>query len=230
MSQNKKSSSRRAQRARERVAAMRRAEARRRRRNRLVAVIAAVVGVAVVVVAVAVGVSASRPDDRPVAGQGGSGAEPPPWPAPVDPAEGVEAAGLDLGPMGTAEHYHAHLDVIISGEPSPVPANIGVDPRTGEMSALHTHTPDGVIHVEADRVGEPFTLGQLFTQWGVRLSPDQLGSLTATDSQPLSAFVNGEKYIGDPSAIRLADQQQIAVVFGEIEASNVPSTYDFENV
>lgn len=49
-------------------------------------------------------------------------------------------------------------------------------------------------------MGQPFTLGQLFTQWDVRLSEDQLGSLTATADQPLKVYVNGEGYAGAPGA------------------------------
>ena len=81
----------------------------------------------------------------------------PPWAAPADVAARVANAGLNLGPMGTAEHYHPQLRIIIHGAEVPVAANIGVDPRTGAMSALHTHEPDGTIHIEADRVGEVFT-------------------------------------------------------------------------
>lgn len=54
--------------------------------------------------------------------------------------------------MGTADHYHPHLRIIINGNEVPVPANIGVDPATGAMSALHTHETDGTIHIEADTV------------------------------------------------------------------------------
>lgn len=91
----------------------------------------------------------------------------PPWPAPGDVPARVAAAGLDLGPMGTAEHYHPTLAITIHGQPVPVPPNIGVDPDTGAMSAVHTHEGDGTIHIEAHTVGEKFTLGQLFIQWGV---------------------------------------------------------------
>ena len=76
----------------------------------------------------------------------------PPWPAPADVSAWVAAAGLDLGPMGTAEHYHPQLRIVIDGTDVPVPPNIGVDPNTGAMSALHTHEGDGTIHIEADSV------------------------------------------------------------------------------
>jgi len=47
--------------------------------------------------------------------------------------------------MGTAEHHHPHLRFVIKGADGPVPADIGVEPSTGAMSALHTHEPDGTI-------------------------------------------------------------------------------------
>ena len=102
----------------------------------------------------------------------------PPWPAPADDVPAlVERAGLELGPMGTAEHYHPVVRIIIDGEQVSVPPNIGVDPGTGAMSAVHTHEGDGTIHVEADTVGEVFTLGQLFTQWNVSLGKDHIGGV-----------------------------------------------------
>ncbi|MFF5209526.1 hypothetical protein [Streptosporangium sp. NPDC000396] len=41
--------------------------------------------------------------------------------------------------MGMVEHYHAHLHIFVDGKPAPVAADIGIDPRTGDMTALHTH-------------------------------------------------------------------------------------------
>ncbi|HCC38650.1 MAG TPA: hypothetical protein DEQ49_01720, partial [Arthrobacter bacterium] len=47
----------------------------------------------------------------------------------LDPAAGgarIKAAGLDiLNAEGTADHYHAHLDVFVDGKPVTVPAEIG---------------------------------------------------------------------------------------------------------
>jgi hypothetical protein len=135
----------------------------------------------------------------------------PPWPAPTDVAERVASAGLDLGPMGMAEHYHPQLRIIIHGSGVPVAANIGVDPTTGAMSALHTHEPDGTIHIEADRVGEVFTLGQLFTEWGVRLTPTQIGGVRAKDGQQVAVTSNGAPVAGDPMNLRLEPDQKIVL-------------------
>jgi hypothetical protein len=132
----------------------------------------------------------------------------PPWPAPTDVAARVASAGLDLGPMGMAEHYHPQLRIIINGEEVPVPANIGVDPATGAMSALHTHETDGTLHIEADRTGEVFTLGQLFIQWGVKLTPTQIGGVQAKGGQQVTVISNGAPVTGDPMNLRLQPDQR----------------------
>ena len=135
----------------------------------------------------------------------------PPWPAPSDVVPKVAEAGLDLGPMGMAEHYHPHLRIIIRGQEVPVPANIGVDQATGAMSVVHTHDTDGTIHVEAGTVGEVFTLGQLFTQWGVKLSPTQIGGVRAKAGQQATLTSNGERVAEDPMSLRLKPDQQIVL-------------------
>ncbi|MEJ7629540.1 MAG: hypothetical protein WKF54_08110 [Nocardioidaceae bacterium] len=133
----------------------------------------------------------------------------PPWPAPAHVNDRVADAGLDLGPMGMAEHYHPELEIVVDGRKVPVAPNIGVDLSSGAMSALHTHAADGVIHVEADQAGERFTLGQFFTEWGVQLSRQQIGGVRATSN--IVVTVNGERYEGDPAEVRLEPDQKIEV-------------------
>ena len=155
-------------------------------------------------------------------------AQTPPWPVPADTRTRATKAGLPLGAMGTAEHYHAHLDVLVNGQPIPVPANIGVDQTTGTMTYLHTHTPDGLLHIEAGTSGQLFTLGQLFTQWNVRLSAAQLGSLRTGDGNALRLLVDGKPVTGNPALARLRPHQQLTLVFGPPEQKvNVPDSYDF---
>lgn len=138
----------------------------------------------------------------------------PPWPAPADVPARVAAAGLDLGPMGTAEHYHPHLRIIVDGAEVPVAPNIGVDPATGAMSAVHTHEGDGTIHIEADTEGEVFTLGQLFVQWGVKLTARQIGGVRAEPGTTVEVMSNGEVVSGDPMDLPLAPEQEIVLSVG----------------
>lgn len=136
----------------------------------------------------------------------------PPWPTPGDVPARAAAAGLDVGPMGTAEHYHPTLAITIDGRPVRVPPNIGVDPYTGAMSAVHTHEGDGTIHIEAATVGEKFTLGQLFIQWGVVLTPTQIGGVKAKAGDMVKVTSNGAPVSGDPTELRLEPDQQIELV------------------
>lgn len=139
-----------------------------------------------------------------------------PWAVPTDVVERVALAGLDLGPMRMAEHYHPHLRVIIDRADVPVPPNIGVDPASGAMSAAHTHEADDTIHIEASTVGEKFTLGQLFTQWGVELTPTQIGGIEATAGATLAVTSNGVKEKGDPNDLRVEPDQNIVVRLGSL--------------
>ncbi len=203
-----------------------RAEARRteRRHRALIATAAAVVGLGVVGGATALALGS---------GDGGSardvGTALPPWPAPADPAAGIRAAGLDASTMeGTATHFHSHLDILVDGNEVPVAPNIGIDISTGAMSELHSHDASGVLHVESPSTGRTYTLGQVFTEWGVRLDATHLGGLTAGDGARLAAYVDGAKVPGDPADVELRPHRQIALVYGSPEDEvSVPSTYTF---
>ncbi len=203
----------------------------RRRRIATIAALGSAGLIGVAIIAVAVIVSGGQTGTT-VVGElpnppAADGTAMPPWPAPADSAPFIKAAGLRAGPMGVAQHYHAHVDVLVNGAPVPVPAQIGIVP-SGAMSGLHTHEPNGVLHVEAPEPTSRFTLGQFFAQWNVRLTPTQIGGLTAAGGNVLKAYVDGTQVNGDPAAIELAPHQQIALVYGPTDANvNVPSTYTF---
>jgi hypothetical protein len=166
-------------------------------------------------------------------------ATPAPWPAPVDVLGGIEVAGLLPVWFAFQRHAHAHLDVFVNGVAVSVPAGIGIaEPIVGAdgsvVSALfasapvHTHTADGIIHVEADRQPLELTLGHFFDVWQVRLTSDCLGAYCADDARTLRVYVNGELQTGDPRSVVLSDFDEIAVVFGpEGVPSVIPDTYDF---
>jgi hypothetical protein len=130
---------------------------------------------------------------------------------PADVLDRVAAAGLDLGSMGMAEHYHPQLHIVVNGSPVPVPTGIGIDLSTGAMSALHTHSSDGVLHVEADTAGEIFTLGQFVHRVGVTLASSQIGGVHVRAGETVSVTSNGEPVAGDPADLRLEPDQQIVL-------------------
>src|SRR6266540_5554377 len=100
----------------------------------------------------------------------------PPWPAPPNPIQLASKAGLVPERAEFLQyHVHAHLDVLVNGDPVRVPAGIGInikDPGvTSEkladgttayggielcrhvcISPLHTHDDTGVLHTETKTV------------------------------------------------------------------------------
>jgi hypothetical protein len=83
------------------------------------------------------------------------------------------------------------------------------------------------VHIEAAEPAD-FTVGQFFTQWAVRLTPDCVGSYCKPDV-PWRVVVNGQDYEGDPKDIVFHGRDEIAFVIGTPPAE-IPSTYDFSPV
>ncbi|HET8607362.1 MAG TPA: hypothetical protein VFL66_10075 [Gaiellaceae bacterium] len=122
-----------------------------------------------------------------------------------------------------AFHIHQHLDLWVNGRKVTVPAQIGIDLFTFQpfITELHTHDTTGIIHVEsAKRV--PYTLGQLFGEWGVRLDASHVGRYRGT----VRWWVNGTRRDGDPASLVLASHQEIAVALGR-KPAHVPGGYAF---
>ncbi|MGP3925136.1 hypothetical protein [Streptomyces sp. 8N616] len=226
---------------RARAAALREQEARLERRRRLLVVFVAGVAVLGIVIAVAVAVLSNQgggPSSPQAPTEASIPATPmktaegrttdPPWNAPGDPAARVQAAGLPmLGEEGNVEHIHAHLDVVVDGKPVSVPADIGIDQRDQQISPLHTHEANGVIHIESP-VKATFSLGQFMTEWDVALTQDSIGGLKAGDGNSFRAYVNGKPYAGNPAAIEFKAHDEIAIVYGPADQKvDVPSSYDW---
>lgn len=208
---------------------MRAAQARQERR-RTAAIISVAVVVAAAIVGVVVWAQFGQRDEPAQAASAKVGrTSMPPWSVPEDPTAGARAVGLDVGPMeGTAKHFHAHLDILANGKPVQVPANIGIDPASGEMSELHTHDTTGILHIEAPTTNKHYTLGQLFSEWQVGLDAKSVGGFMATGPKALRAYVDGKQVAGNPARIELLPHQEIALVYGPADAKvKPPASYDF---
>jgi hypothetical protein len=147
----------------------------------------------------------------------------------------TRAAGLVPEHFETLIHHvHSHLDVFVNGRHMKVPAGIGInihDPGVHHgplpdgslgyggiqyckqpcISPLHTHADYGILHTES-RTATPNTLGEFFTEWGVRLTARCVGGYCKPDS--IRFYVDGKRYTGDPRTILLTNLREIAVVIG----------------
>jgi hypothetical protein len=170
----------------------------------------------------------------------------PHWPAPSHAMALARKAGLVPERAEFLQyHVHAHLDVFVDGEAVIVPAGIGInvndpavhvfhnsdgtvgyggiDPPCAKpcISPLHTHDPDGILHTES-KTPTPNKLGQFFTEWDIRLTPDCVGEYCKPT--PISVYVNGDKYDGDPRQIELSDLKEIAIAIGS-KPDSIPSEF-----
>lgn len=118
---------------------------------------------------------------------------PPPWDAPRDAVSYIEKAGFERLPLDFSgpSPYTLTIAVTVDGTAVQVPAGVGVDRLRAEQAAVHTHTTDGLVYVEAKTTAEHPTLAQFFTLWGVRYNANCVGdackSLQVTvDGKPAS--------------------------------------------
>jgi hypothetical protein len=174
------------------------------------------------------------------------------WPAPPDPMARARAAGLV---PETAErltfHVHSHLDVFVNGQKVTVPAGLGIDTTnpgvhefpniagatgygginppcaTACISPLHTHDVTGILHTESSTVKNN-TLGQLFTEWGVKLDQNCVNTYCKPQT-PIAIYVNGKAFSGNPTTIPLSNLKEIAIVIGSPPAQ-IPATADWSQI
>jgi hypothetical protein len=114
---------------------------------------------------------------------------------------------------GAAEHIHTHLQLFDRSKAQTVPAGIGIPPGAGCLYWLHTHSADGIIHIESP-VNRMFTLGQFFDIWDVDLSTTRAAGLQGRSGKRLRVTVNGKPWTGDPRAIPLRDREEIVIQSG----------------
>jgi hypothetical protein len=147
--------------------------------------------------------------------------------------------GADLGSPGTtgtskadgitcgateqlAYHIHAHLSVYVGGNLRAVPGGIGIPGSRVVPSSegpvanggeciywLHTHAPDGIIHIESP-TKRIYTLGDFFDVWRQPLSSTRVASA----SGHVTAFVNGKPWTKNPRAIPLLPHAVIQLSVG----------------
>jgi hypothetical protein len=129
-------------------------------------------------------------------------------------ANGQPIGGISCDAQeGNRIHIHQHLLILDKGAPVTIPEHIGIPAAQRCIYWVHTHTPDGIIHIEAP-LDRSFTLGDFFLIWGQPLSKTQAASAKAASGQSLKVWVNGKSYAGDPRKIPLAAHADIVIEAG----------------
>ncbi|HEY2441369.1 MAG TPA: hypothetical protein VGI07_14135, partial [Solirubrobacteraceae bacterium] len=135
------------------------------------------------------------------------------------PVDGISCAPLEQ----LAYHIHAHLAVFDDGTLYQLPAGVGIpgsqpeQTQYGPVAAggkcyywLHTHTTDGVIHIESP-TKRIYPLGDFFDEWHQPLDSTQVGNLHGA----ITAFVNGKLWKKSPRDIPLLPHEDIQFDIGQ---------------
>jgi hypothetical protein len=112
--------------------------------------------------------------------------------------------------------------VYVQGQPRALPAAIGLIGPVAQQTAygpfygaqqcyywLHTHTSDGIIHIESP-TKRIYTLGNFFDEWRQPLSSTQVASAKGK----VSAFLNGKRWKQNPRTIPLLPHASIQLDVG----------------
>ena len=82
-------------------------------------------------------------------------------------------------------HIHPHLQILVNGQEEVIPAGIGVEP--GCTREIHTHKPDGEIHIEAAK-DRGFKFSDFLSVWGKSLErPDYTLKMTVNGTETTDA-------------------------------------------
>jgi hypothetical protein len=135
------------------------------------------------------------------------------------PVDGIKCAPSEQ----LVYHIHAHLTAFDNGTALSLPGGIGipgskvVQTTEGPVATggkciywLHTHAPDGVIHIESP-TRRIYTLGNFFGIWRQPLSRTQVGDAKGA----VSVYVNGKPWTKNPRAIPLVPHASIQISIGQ---------------
>jgi len=144
--------------------------------------------------------------------------------APASTTQTGTVHGIHCAPLEQlAYHIHAHLAVFVDGRLYSLPAGIGIPGSVAEQTSegpiaaggrcfywLHTHTSDGVIHIESP-IQRIYTLGDFFDEWHQPLTADRVGDVHGR----ITAFFNGKLWKTSLRAIPLLAHAVIQFNIGE---------------
>ena len=112
---------------------------------------------------------------------------------PTHPA--INGIPCDTSGMTVKFHIHAHLTIYINGKQAVVPKGIGIPADGSCIYWLHTHTSDGVLHIEAPQQQSNEALDDFLAIWTEGFPklgyPPQLNLTTGW-----KVYINGKPFTG----------------------------------
>jgi len=135
------------------------------------------------------------------------------------PVDGIHCDQME----GNVLHIHQHLAIFDHGKRVGVPEDVGRPLMGNCFYWLHTHTPDGIIHVESPTM-RSYTLGQFFAVWGQPLSRADVAGAKLRPGERTTVWVDGNVYTGDLQKIELTSHLDVTIEVGPPAKKPVPYT------
>jgi len=144
------------------------------------------------------------------------------WPPNYDNLQqAISAMGLPASSatMVYATHFHVHITLYVDGRKTPIPSQVGIDPSTQTLAAIHTHDDTGIIHMEAGEKHFAPPLQDVFNVWGVRFNAQCIGGYCGG----VEMWVNGHPNT-QLGSLTLHEHDVITIVEGKQPAGFKPDT------
>ena len=125
------------------------------------------------------------------------------------PVDGIRCDASE----GVAMHIHPHLSILDHGKPLPIPEDVGRPLSAPCLYWLHTHTPDGIIHIESPTV-KTFTLGEFMDVWGEPLTKTDVAGAHPRKGESVRVYVDRQAFTGDPKKIEFTQHLDVVILVG----------------
>ena len=135
------------------------------------------------------------------------------------PVDGIRCDAME----GAVLHIHQHVAIRDHGKAVAIPEDIGRPLLASCFYWIHTHTPDGIIHVESPNF-RTFTVGNFFDVWGQPLSRRDVAGAKPKKNERVAVWVDGSPYAGDPRTIPLTQHLDVTIEVGPPYTKPAPFT------
>jgi hypothetical protein len=135
------------------------------------------------------------------------------------PVHGIRCDQME----GSTLHIHQHLAISDHGKPVAIPDDVGRPLVAQCLYWIHTHTSDGIIHIEAPNF-HGFTLGDFFAVWGQPLGPRDVAGAKPKPGERVAVWVSGRPYGGDLRTLELLQHFDVTIQVGPPYVKPAPFT------
>lgn len=122
------------------------------------------------------------------------------------------------------DHYHAELVLSVNNEFVEIPGDVGLNDGDCTMRQLHTHSTNGIIHIELKEQGVEAPLEAFFDVWGKHFDETGFDDYRTDESHEFLMFVTTQDSEGNENRQQvttfqnhiLEDDQKIELIYREI--------------